>query len=404
MPPRNRVFKNLSRTLSYDWSVSPGIDGQPPANSGSGETLTYVNKESMSDFVTPGFKKISASGGVVNNPMTKSLTISTPGTGTRTATSKWNGHKNIGSNDVVGYFCSYDGISHLSAPASLTSTLEAKRSNAYLQCLSQIDSTPFSFGEDLAEFHKTIGTLRRPLSLANDLALVYKRKKDHFLSSGLTHAQALSKAWLSVRYQYRPIIMSIMNALESHKSSETQPVRQTARSSYSSRASLSSTQTSGTRSYSKSGSWSIEGRYGILYEVTNPRSDFAWKNGLRLKDVPPTIWAIMPYSWVIDRFYNVSSFIKANVNRVDPSVKVLAAWHTVTETSDTSVSYVSDNDPNYTVVISADPWQIRRETKTRSPIGANVVWDVPTPSYDGSIWSSATQVADLLALIIGRLK
>lgn len=58
----------------------------------------------------------------------------------------------------------------------------------------------------------------------------------------------------------------------------------------------------------------------------------AEKIGMRLKDLPVTAWNLVPYSWLVDQFVNVSTFIDALVNMSDPSITIWSGFCTTRTT------------------------------------------------------------------------
>jgi hypothetical protein len=93
----------------------------------------------------------------------------------------------------------------------------------------------------------------------------------------------------------------------------------------------------------------------ILYEVSNPVHDWKYKLGFRMKDVPTTIWQVMPYSFMVDRAYDVTSFFEGVINMLDPNVKILAGSVRVKATDTQTYQYVDHVDSDgWTRNVSAD--------------------------------------------------
>jgi hypothetical protein len=89
---------------------------------------------------------------------------------------------------------------------------------------------------------------------------------------------------------------------------------------------------SGNRTYYKSSRIAV----GVLYDVTNQTAPEALMGilGTRPRDVPATLWEIVPYSFVVDWFVNVGDWLQA-ITPV-PGITVRGHWATtVTETEET---------------------------------------------------------------------
>lgn len=402
---RIRTFKNRNTagSVAHSWS-----NGLPSVIEG---TRVYSENDTMVDYVIKNFRKRSANGEIFNNPMSRTTVHQEPGSGTRSAYRLSDGVTMSSTGDIVGWLKAADRASGPNAPSSFLETVRKMRDNALLHAIAGIDKPDFAFGEDLLEIRKTVETLRRPLALFDDLNRTFARSQSRLIGRGFTVAQATSMTWLQLRYKYRQLMISYGNIVESELVSREpkQPVRKTSRGKYEQSYNVQTSPVYGPRTYGFSNSGSVKGRYGILYQINPPSrpgldriNEFNRRNGLRLSDVPKSLWAIVPYSWVIDRFVNVSNLIQAYANLSRPGLVVLAAWHTVTSVTETQAAVLSDNSPGWSVSFGASSQVLRTTSKTRTPVSIGFS-SIPLPKYTGETWSNLEHVADLTALAVQNL-
>lgn len=197
---------------------------------------------------------------------------------------------------------------------------------AATKALAKVSSGPTQGLVVLGEMGKTLQTLKNPIAAIT----TYLRKKANRvsktgrISGGPSFSQMSASQFLAIYYGILPFMGDIENILESALVTPT-PLRETARGS-------STVSNTGTwwNTYSGS-SWRIlvkttfeeelTIRRGVLYDdgVNDLRQ---W--GLRLSDVPAALLETTPYSFVLDWFTNLGSFVQA----ISPVARVsyLGAW------------------------------------------------------------------------------
>ena len=412
------TFSRYSRVRSR--SEPNGTEDVVRTGYAAGTLGTYMvtsKSESMVDVVTPGYRQKIAAGGIVNNDCeyTKVETLS-EGTGQKVSgltsgTSK--------DNTVVGPITRY----YIGAVVN-TSDLQVEQpdrmSQAKFMALSNVDSTPYSFGEDLGEMRKTLEFLKNPLksifgmtkSMQRDLRRDFRQKtprtRKQAAEYALNRAESMSDIYLSYRFGLSPLVRSAHDAIEalSYKVANS-PERRTARGfanwSHSDSGTGTVTSSGNTDTYSKGYDISKKWRASILYEVSNP--SFKWQRdlGLRGKDLPHTLWQLMPYSFMVDRVVDVSSAIRGLANLADPNVRILAAsvvikkdeqsWHQMTnrKTSGWHHEVVGEKRINKEFVY---------KRITYRPSFA----DTLPPINFGGLTDTATKLADLTTIIIKNLR
>jgi hypothetical protein len=297
----------------------------------------------MTDVVTPDFRRRSALGEIIISPMSR----------TRTGT------ENHGSGQVA--MVAGDGSGYLHVASNGMSISDYYAGGTYLynvlpnpnyetvdpaivalvkrEALSRIDSTPVKLMEDLLEFRKSLSFIRHPLheALKTTADLRSAVRKKSFSAATF----AASEGWLKARFVYQNAYFSVRNAL-SVQTEDSKPIRRTARYTQDKSEifndSYSRPWGSGAAIFDVVTTKSVRISAGCIYEVTNPIDTFREKAGLRLKDLPAGLWAVSPYSWVVDRFVNVSSVINGLRALGDPGVVFKGGWVSTKTDCNQSVS------------------------------------------------------------------
>jgi hypothetical protein len=88
----------------------------------------------------------------------------------------------------------------------------------------------------------------------------------------------------------------------------------------------------------------VEIRSGFLYEHYFSADEDKW--GLTALDIPKAAWQLIPLSFIVDRFLNVSSFIGALTPR--GGTKILLSYTTITQTQDIARTFGTSSVALYT--------------------------------------------------------
>lgn len=216
---RSEISPLVSTLIAYT------IDDSSPLSHQSGNYGTSIYRDSqktISDVVTSDYHARIKSGDIINNPMTL----------VHTEQEEPGGHFFYKNYEDSGFTWEwnvepcYDWLA-LNHPSALVGAIERTWNNedmvasAKLHALANIDPTPFSFAEDLAEIRTTARHLvQRGVSLKrlNDLY----RKKDGSLKRKLKRSyntsrkvrQEISSLWLEYRFAVSPLIRSITDLMD----------------------------------------------------------------------------------------------------------------------------------------------------------------------------------------------
>lgn len=390
----------------------------------------------MDDVVTENFYRLQAKGKIINTPASRSdiFFASTPFD--YRATQKSNPSNGFTVTNYAvhlileGYPYLRDGYGFVAVDES--NLAELAKQNA----LAKIDKTPYTFIEDLLEIRKTVDLLKDPLGTLKDigrnlekatsknltrrsvqkselpsefLRLVKNGTKDE-----LAYAKAFASSWLGVKYVYGTTLYSIEQIHEAILDSKifTYNVPDARRKSTGKQTRNS--KFAGIVKYHESGpgdeiyvNWveesTVEVSAGIMYVVHKPAVPLAYATGTRLKDIPYGLYQIMPYSWALDRVYNISNTIQGLVNITDPNISIVNAWTKTSRNWTRTRQVASFLNNNYTITIGSGGPELRNESSWSRTPWTPTVSDT-RPTFDlNFLRSSATSVVDLLALGINFL-
>lgn len=380
--------------------------------------IMYSDERVMSDVSTPGIREKLESGEIVNNPclMTRtSRDVAGSGSVTQIRTS---GSSDIwimiGDGSITEYFKHFyyaPSLSGIGRQFDLESMLALSRQRA----LAQVDSSPYAFGEDVLELRETIAFVRHPLKQLLKLTksfnrLAHSRIRKNGIKNAKRVAHEVNSAFLQYQFAISPLVRSLCDVIDSLQEKVYRPERRIARGIVNNPipgADFATRVVTIGSNYKYTYECSVaEGgscKSGILYEVSNPLSDWKYKFGLRFKDLPEAFWAVVPLSFMVDRIGNISDMIAGLSNLLDPNVKILAAWSTSKHERIETTSLIAVDEINYASSVVPDISRLKTFEYER------VVWSpsfsdtLPTFELKGLV-DSATKTAELAALILSFTK
>lgn len=371
-----------------------------------------VGIETMSDYVSENFRKRVAEGEIINNPCEykKSLATNVGGGSWTLSGPEVNSHLE-GCGYVTEFFLR---SSHNTTPAQIAiTTPEVGDGEAFSKqrCLANVDSTPYEFGEDALEIRETLRFLRNPLKSILDLVKSVKKtasSKANLAQNANDLSKSVASVWATKRFAAEPLVRSVMDAHEALTTIiEKKPERRIARgfhrdtkadadvwySNYPDLGLETGDEFDLTLDYTDD--WSA----GIIYTVSNPLHNTSWKLGLRTKDIPHTVWQVVPYSFMVDRCLDISSAIQGFLNLADPDVTILAGWVRNKRNVEKTVRFSHAPSPGiYKRSVSGDFHHIQEFTYKRDVWSPSFIDALPTANAKGLV-DDTIKILDLLALI-----
>lgn len=312
--------------------------------------LAHEKTRTMTDYVTPDFKKQSAKGFVVNNPLTileteffrepisweenRILWRWTNCSGTQVKVCYAGGRAH---GERLGLL----GTSFLPEP-TLSPSIDTMRDLSLTNAYAKANEAEIDSLASVGELGETVRSLRDITYRAVKLVRKLRKGDLAYVWKELTPKQ-LADRWMEGRYAIRPLVydmVSVHSALTRKRTYDV--VRKTYRSSRSASAEVSQnnialyTLTEGgytiwTLFGSKQTRVEVSVRSGLLAALAEISEATIWG----LNRPFESIWELVPMSFVMDWFFNVGQTISAWSPK--PGMKTLASWTTVTKTVTQSI-------------------------------------------------------------------
>jgi hypothetical protein len=330
----NKVYNRSFSGVLYLTSDSFAFPG-PRTFASSTESTTVKNVDTFAGNDRPGWK----------DAIRQQVSATTQASGRKTFLSDWpiisaNVFGRLNQNPVtyqdrhyslIGYPAHWISFASLASSSVDTNTLNhvtARVDKIFLdRCKSAISS--FQSGQDIVEIKQTIESIIHPLSSLRKHVSTYflnlakikgKYKRIRTLSGrNRSLAKALSDTYLEWTFGWNPlasdIAAGIVDLSKSRNRFESTPVHASAKGIYEGTSSdLVNTNADhcfivGSQKFTAEYSIRLKGAVNAYYQGTAP----TLRQNLQLlpEDFAPTVWNVLPYSFVIDYFLNVGDIVNA---------------------------------------------------------------------------------------------
>lgn len=216
---------------------------------------------------------------------------------------------------------------------------------ALVKAYSAMNSSDIMGGEILKDLGSTLGMLRKPFSTATDLlGRMVKNRQRHAGKTAASFARATASTWLEYRYGWRPLIGDSRTAIRLASKSRNNLLRRGRRIVRGFDEKRVDFAPLNCQSWLYTGALTVmlngattdsimnRANAGIIFTLSEPSSEAErWSRslGFTSKDILPTVWECVPFSFVMDWFVNIGDWLQAVTP--NPFVQVLGSWTTVTQ-------------------------------------------------------------------------
>jgi hypothetical protein len=401
--------------ITYDRLVGPVHQDFLDSDSSFGRLNTFIGTYNpyWRDQVKNGSNAGTAANGILYEPKPIFIDSNLYGTarGAKGVTTDWI-HSTYSGFVTPSNF----GASNSAASASLVTRVTNRAIVKFLD-VAESKRSFVEGGQDLGEIKETVRSVLHPFKSLRDLtfrhldSLKKEAKKAKVLKS---FAKVVADSYLEYRFGWRPLALDIHDQLEglvnNFNHPDTEHVEAGASETFSiSNAGLvfltnSASHTFATANTNVIGKYSVRYKGGIRTGAVN--GHISRLHGLQI-DLPhaaPTVWDLLPYSWIVDYFTNVGDIIRA-VSFVSSNV----TWLMRTDRTVWTYNYaVQQSNPQMPVNFTVDGFEhyssgnvaMKVHSWSRTPISAgsllpDVQLQVPLGSFRP--WEN------MGALLAGRL-
>lgn len=335
--PRHRErltnFVSRSRWAWYNITVPQGVRTYTvPWTESNVDLSGGARKEVMDDMVTPAYAEIRAKGGIVNSPMSRTTTVRSGSDAGwmfqyvfPTVVYYGEADPNYFSGNAAAY---PNHVIPAGPPASEYDNLLVEM---VTQLRAKVNASTAQLAVSLGEMRETLSLLARPTQglgrIIEQVARMGKSRNPTRNMSEVYHG--LESLWLTGRYGWRPLMLDIEKFLEAYGESRWKLRDRVAvkrELPEISGPALQSKLDIGGGFYFSAEDRTTHARtlvMGNFHELANPTRTMDDLLGLRLQDMPLAAWNLIPFSFVVDWFVNVSQVLGtlASYNTVN-----LADW------------------------------------------------------------------------------
>jgi len=380
----------------------------------NGSTTMIIGTNSFSGVTNPGWKDQIRSG----------ANATTPATGVAyTFEQQWFSSTGSGSStlpppnfysvreDISGFHY-LDTIQPVNPSAEQYAEVQNRAIRKFLEKAESVRSS-VEAGQDLGEYKETIHGLVSPLSSLRDHVLsFFPSVKKHKGLKGRSLRKALADSYLEWTFGWKPLVSDIADAyvgLTNNSHPLIAPIEASASLDYSGKVDFWNITYPGVFAIAR-GSVRRTSRQQIRYKgairTGADRNGIIARGQLLQGDLPhfiPTLWDLLPYSFIVDYFTNVGDIIRAAC-----FVTSNITWVAKTDRQIDRNQYAYGLDPqffpswfnaNVPSVQPYSPW-IQRVRFSRNPINPNSLM----PTLQFHLPTSAKPWENIGAILASRAK
>lgn len=310
----------------WGWTVNPNQDYWINDQYSDSETSW------MEDVVTPHYRKLVASGQIINNPMHKITTFEkyTGGTyyqgllqySTNTPVT-YNGYRNEGQYLSWLY---NNGLRYLTPDSLDVLTL---RDLAVTTAFARASANETELLASMGELNETISSLKSIFGRAVGIIMALKRLDLKRLAKEITPKE-LANRYMEARYAIRPLVYDVSNILNAF-SNKSKSLRMTSRGGVTETAERHDVAVVYSHTLydvycARQVTYTVTAKAGVLTVIEHLTQLNVWG----IDRIFTSAWELIPLSFVVDWFFNVGKIIAS----WQPTLgqKTLASWVTVDKT------------------------------------------------------------------------
>lgn len=306
----------------------------------------------------------------------------------------------VGKNIASGQSWTYSGPSVTSycgkqygGVAFKPWTGSASEANAKSSALANVGASPISAMEDILQIRSTLGAFP-------DLFKTLLSRADPIKKS--------ANAFLGVEFGLLPTFRNVIEGvdlIDKGLKRLRKNVRLRASGSDSAFEIITDYQKPGYVGYDVKQERRHEFHATVYYVLSEDLSGIPWNFGLSLDRLPTGLWNVIPYSFLVDRIYNVSDMIDGFLNTTSPRIRYEGG--VITEYSREyysckAVSF-SSGSPNWTESVSGDLCEQNNRFVIRHPWTPTIADIFPEVDYLGLI-DDCKKVAELSAMFLQKIR
>jgi hypothetical protein len=309
------------------------------------------------DTLTPGFRAKLNKGEILNNAcsISKSSVLAGGGSLFMSNTANTIEYRTTGNGSLTRFYLNRSGSpSGIQHPTSVLPSVVIN--NLKSEALGNVDRAPNSIAEDMLEVRETFRLLRDPLGNLRHLSDVFRgRTQDLISGRRYNRLRAMAETWASMRWGFAPLVNSVDTILGGLTGPSYHRKKGTLQVAYASttgrgsvnQPSLKQSWSGGFNEYAHTETLEESARAYVIYRLNNPLNDWRQTFGLRAKDIPEALWAVVPWSFMVDRVLDVSARIRAISALTDPTIDILGGGVVVRSTRVETWKYLRQQDTGY---------------------------------------------------------
>lgn len=285
--------------------------------------------------------------------------------------------------------------------------------------LNQVGRPDYSFGEPLGEILNTYRLIKAPFKTVTRLIKSFGKKveKAHKLSHKRRAIYAAS-VYAEAKWGIRPLLKVVDDACAAtadrlykkqvhriQRYSRTEEATGINIGRTSASRNFLTTVNSHTYYVQKSIRVTREVNVGIRFYYADT-GGLSTLLGLRAQDIPGVVWELMPFSFLIDRVYNVKQFLNGSANFLSGTTKYIGGWESSRVKTETTL-VVTNIHQSTSVNLRPSPSRTNPQITTDFSYGRDK-WepqlaDARPPALAGKLVSSLSSTADLAAATLLNL-